>query len=65
VSRDPFVFPEGLSIIIVLLDVLHDFIVRKNLPKFVSISHRKFHPKRLHSCQLTPYRPASPLALSG
>jgi hypothetical protein len=34
-SRDPFVFPESLLIIIVLLNVLHDFIVRNNLLEFV------------------------------
>jgi hypothetical protein len=35
VSRDPFVFPEGLPIIIVLLNVLHLFVVRKNVLEFV------------------------------
>jgi hypothetical protein len=29
------VFPEGLPIIIFLLDVLHDFVVRQNLFEFV------------------------------
>jgi hypothetical protein len=35
VSRDLFVFPEGLPIIILLLNVLHDFVVRKSLLTFV------------------------------
>jgi hypothetical protein len=35
VSEDMFIFPEGLAIIIVLLNVLHLFVVRKNLLKFV------------------------------
>jgi hypothetical protein len=34
-SRDPFVFPEGLPIIIILLNVLPNFVVRKNLLEFV------------------------------
>jgi hypothetical protein len=35
VSRDQFVFPEGLPIIILLLNVLHDFVGRNILLKFV------------------------------